>query len=42
MCIRDRPIVSAEIMVTTEFVGSIMTLCQERRGVYLGLSLIHI
>ena len=28
----EEPIVSAEIMVTTEFVGAIMTLCQERRG----------
>ena len=33
----EEPIVSAEIMVTTEFVGAIMTLCQERRGVYLGM-----
>lgn len=33
----EEPIVSAEIMVTTEFVGQIMTLCQERRGVYLGM-----
>ena len=33
----EEPMVSAEIMVTTEFVGSIMTLCQERRGVYLGM-----
>ncbi|HHU73502.1 MAG TPA: elongation factor 4 [Clostridiales bacterium] len=33
----EEPYVSAEIMVTTEFVGSIMTLCQERRGVYLGM-----
>ena len=33
----EEPIVSAEIMVTTEHVGSIMTLCQERRGVYLGM-----
>jgi len=30
----EEPIVSAEIMVTTEFVGAIMTLCQERRGIY--------
>ena len=29
----EEPIVSAEIMVTTEFVGAIMTLCQERRGI---------
>lgn len=33
----EEPIVRAEIMVTTEYVGSIMTLCQERRGVYLGM-----
>ena len=33
----EEPIVSAEIMVTTEFVGAIMTLCQERLGVYLGM-----
>lgn len=33
----EEPIVSAEIMVTTEFVGPIMQLCQERRGVYLGM-----
>ncbi len=33
----EEPFVSAEIMVTTEFVGSIMTLCQERRGIYLGM-----
>lgn len=33
----EEPVVSAEIMVTTEFVGTIMSLCQERRGVYLGM-----
>lgn len=33
----EEPIVRAEIMVTTEFVGAIMKLCQERRGVYLGM-----
>ncbi|SFR68721.1 translation elongation factor 4 [Anaeromicropila populeti] len=33
----EEPVVSAEIMVTTEFVGSIMSLCQERRGIYLGM-----
>ena len=32
----EEPIVSAEIMVTTEFIGSIMQLCQERRGRYIG------
>ena len=30
----EEPIVEAEIMVTSEFVGAIMTLCQERRGIY--------
>ena len=33
----EEPIVTAEIMVTSEFVGAIMGLCQERRGVYLGM-----
>ena len=33
----EEPIVSAEIMVTTEYIGQIMELCQERRGVYLGM-----
>ena len=33
----EEPMVTAEIMVTTEFIGSIMELCQERRGVYLGM-----
>jgi GTP-binding protein LepA len=33
----EEPMVNAEIMVTTEFVGSIMSLCQERRGIYLGM-----
>ena len=37
----EEPIVSAEIMVTTEYVCSIMTLCQERRGVYLGMEYIE-
>ena len=31
---REEPFVDAEIMVTTEYVGAIMQLCQERRGVY--------
>jgi len=30
----EEPIVDAEIMVTTEYIGAIMKLCQERRGVY--------
>lgn len=33
----EEPVVTAEIMVTTEYVGAIMNLCQERRGVYLGV-----
>ncbi len=33
----EEPVVSAEVMVTTEFIGSIMELCQERRGNYLGM-----
>ena len=33
----EEPMVSAEIMVTKEFVGAIMSLCQERRGVYIGM-----
>ncbi len=33
----EEPIVTAEIMVTTEYIGSIMELCQERRGRYLGM-----
>ena len=37
----EEPIVSAEIMVTTDFIGLIMDLCQERRGVYLGMEYIE-
>ena len=37
----EEPVVSAEIMVTKEFVGSIMQLCQERRGIYLGTDYIE-
>ncbi|MDO4344259.1 MAG: translation elongation factor 4 [Eubacteriales bacterium] len=33
----EEPVVSAEIMVTSEFIGSIMQLCEERRGTYLGM-----
>ena len=33
----EEPVVSAEIMVTTDFIGPIMELCQERRGKYLGM-----
>lgn len=37
----EEPVVSAEIMVTKEFVGSIMQLCQERRGIYIGTDYIE-
>lgn len=37
----EEPIVSAEIMVTTEFIGAIMELCQERRGRYLGMEYVE-
>ena len=33
----EEPMVDAEIMVTTEFIGAIMDLCQERRGQYQGM-----
>ena len=35
----EEPVVKAEIMVTTEFIGPIMELCQERSGNYLGMEL---
>ena len=37
----EEPVVDAEIMVTSEYVGAIMTLCQERRGEYLGMEYIE-
>ena len=37
----EEPMVNAEIMVTTEFIGAIMDLCQERRGVYEGMEYIE-
>ena len=37
----EEPIVNAEIMVTKEFVGSIMELCQERRGKYVSMEYIE-
>ena len=33
----EEPFVSAEIMVTKDFVGPIMQLCQERRGIYISM-----
>ncbi len=37
----EEPVVSAEIMVTSEFIGPIMELCQQRRGRYLGMEYIE-
>ena len=37
----EEPMVAAEIMVTTEFIGPIMELCQQRRGVYKGMDYIE-
>ncbi|WP_026510487.1 MULTISPECIES: translation elongation factor 4 [unclassified Butyrivibrio] len=37
----EEPIVNGEIMVTTEYVGSIMQLCQERRGKYISTEYIE-
>ena len=37
----EEPVVSAEIMVTSEYIGVIMDLCQERRGIYLGMEYIE-
>ncbi|MCI8484261.1 MAG: elongation factor 4 [Lachnospiraceae bacterium] len=33
----EEPVVSAEIMVTSEYIGAIMDLCQERRGTYISM-----
>ena len=37
----EEPFVSAEIMVTSEFIGAIMDLCQERRGIYISMEYIE-
>ena len=37
----EEPLVKAEIMVTSEFIGAIMDLCQERRGEYQGMEYIE-
>ena len=37
----EEPVVNAEIMVTTEFIGPIMQLCQERRGRYISTEYIE-
>ena len=37
----EEPIVNAEIMVTKDYIGAIMKLCEERRGVYLNIDYIE-
>ena len=37
----EEPIVDAEIMIPTEYIGSIMDLCQDRRGVYQSIQYIE-
>lgn len=33
----EEPMVSAKIIVPSEYVGAVMDLCQERRGIYFGM-----
>ena len=33
----EEPMVNAEIMVTSDYIGAIMDLCQERRGIYISM-----
>jgi GTP-binding protein LepA len=37
----EEPVVDAEIMVTKDFIGAIMDLCQERRGEYVSMDYIE-
>lgn len=37
----EEPYVAADIMVTSEYVGAIMNLCQERRGIYKSMEYIE-
>ena len=37
----EEPIVNAEIMIPTEYIGAIMDLCQDRRGVYQSIQYIE-
>ncbi len=37
----EEPFVSAEIIVTSEYIGSIMDLCQDRRGIYKSIEYIE-
>ncbi len=37
----EEPMISAEIMVTSDYIGTIMELCQERRGIYHSMEYIE-
>ncbi len=37
----EEPVVDAQIMVTSEYIGSIMDLCQERRGQYQSMEYVE-
>jgi len=37
----EEPVVDAEIIVTSEYIGSIMDLCQDRRGIYKSIEYIE-
>jgi len=37
IAVMEEPVVKASIMTPTEYVGSIMELCQDRRGTFLGM-----
>ena len=37
----EEPIVKASIMTPTEYIGAIMELCQERRGIYIDMKYIE-
>ena len=37
----EEPIVKAEIMLPSEYIGAIMELCQQRRGEYIGMEYIE-
>lgn len=37
----EEPVVEAEIMVTSDYIGAIMDLCQERRGQYISMEYIE-
>ena len=37
----EEPIVAAEIMVTSEYIGPIMELCQQRRGIYKSMEYVE-